>query len=173
MTLETKGTIKYDPNVKPGDPEYIIQVKQLGIVATGSGDIVQMMNELTERTRREMSEQFGIPRCDVVMVKYSMSCTFDISAPVNCTLEEFGIEPVRENVIALKKKIEAYAERTGQNPEAVLDKLEKERDNQQQSILDKVADAVNAGVLDTSECTVTASTRGGIVNESQLRRVIS
>ena len=89
MSLETKGTIKFDPDVKPSDPQYIIQVKQLGIVATGSGDIEQMMHELTERTRREMSEQFGILDCSVSLVKYTISCVFDVSAPVNCTLDQF------------------------------------------------------------------------------------
>jgi hypothetical protein len=96
MSLETKGTIKYDPDVKPSDPEYIISVKQLGITAEGSGNVEQMMDELSERVRREMSEQFGIPRCDVEMVKYSITCTFDVSAPVNTTLDQFEGEKVLE-----------------------------------------------------------------------------
>jgi hypothetical protein len=94
--METKGTIKYDPDVKASDPEYIISVKQLGITAEGSGNVEQMMDELSERVRREMSEQFGIPRCDVQMVKYSITCTFDVSAPVNATLEQFGVTPGKE-----------------------------------------------------------------------------
>jgi hypothetical protein len=96
MSLETKGTIKYDPDVKPSDPEYIISVKQLGITAEGSGNVEQMMDELSERVRREMSDQFGIPRCDVQMVKNSITCTFDVSAPVNATLDQFDGEKVLE-----------------------------------------------------------------------------
>ena len=80
MSLETKGTIKYDPDVKASVPEYIISVKQLGITAKGSGNVEQMMDELSERVSREMSDQFGIPRCDVQMVKCSITCTFDVSA---------------------------------------------------------------------------------------------
>jgi|GEM_PF-2029063 len=159
MSLETKGTIKYDPDVKPSDPHYMIEAKQLGICITGGGDIEQMVDELTERIRREISQEFGIPRCDVVMVKYSMTCTFDVSAPVNTTLEEFGMEPVlSEDQAALEKKIRDYAERTGQDPLEVLEKLKAEKDKQQQSILDKTADMVNAGILDTPGCTARATT---------------
>ena len=43
MSLETKGTIKYDPDVKASVPEYIISVKQLGITAEGSGNVEQMI----------------------------------------------------------------------------------------------------------------------------------
>ncbi len=89
MSLETKGTIKFDPDVKPDVPEYTISVKQLGITAEGSGDIVQMMDELTERVRRKMSEEFGIARCGVQLVKYTLSCTFDVSGPINHTLTDF------------------------------------------------------------------------------------
>jgi hypothetical protein len=78
MSLETKGTIKFDPDVKPDVPEYTISVKQLGITAEGSGDIEQMMDELTERVRREMFKQFGISRRSVEMVKYSITYTFDV-----------------------------------------------------------------------------------------------
>ncbi len=91
MSLETKGTIKYDPDVKPDVPEYTIAVKQLGITAEGSGNIEQMMDELTERVRREMALQFGVSQCSVEMVKYSITCTFDVSAPPNHTLDEFSV----------------------------------------------------------------------------------
>jgi hypothetical protein len=55
-----------------------------------------------------------------------MTLTFDVSAPINCTLQEFGVEPVREDVIALENKIKAYAAKTGQDPETVLDNLQSE-----------------------------------------------
>jgi hypothetical protein len=158
MSLETKGTIKYDPDVKPSDPQYMIEAKQLGICVEGGGDIDQMVDELTERIRREISEEFGIPRCDVALTKYTMTCTFDVSAPVNCTLEEFGVEPTREDVLKLERKIKAYAERTGQDPKAVLDKLQAEAGTRQQAVLQGAADMVNAGALDTPGCTVRATT---------------
>jgi len=97
MSLETKGTIKYDPDVKPDVPEYTISVKQLGITAEGSGNVEQMMDELGERVRREMTEQFGVAKCDVQLVKYSITCTFDVSAPVNCTLDEFSVAVGEQN----------------------------------------------------------------------------
>ena len=128
MSLETKGTIKYDPEVKPSDPQYIIQVKQLGITAEGSGNVEQMMDELSERVRREMSEQFGIPRCDVQLVKYSITCTFDVSAPVNRTLDEYECEIITgdnssvplKKVVAAAEKITDIAKKTGKSPLAIL-----------------------------------------------------
>jgi hypothetical protein len=128
MSLETKGTIKYDPDVKPSVPQYIIQVKQLGIIATGSGDIEQMMHELTERTRREMSEQFGILDCSVSLVKYTISCVFDVSAPVNRTLDEYECEIITgdtsavplEKVVAAAQKITDIAQKTGKSPITIL-----------------------------------------------------
>jgi hypothetical protein len=128
MSLETKGTIKFDPDVKPAEPKYMISVKQLGITAEGSGNVEQMMDELSERVRREMSEQFGIPRCDVELVKYSITCTFDVSAPVNATLDQFECEIITgdntgvplEKVVAAAKKITDIAEKTGQSPLTIL-----------------------------------------------------
>jgi hypothetical protein len=134
MTLETRGTIKYDPDVKKDQPEYTISVKQLGITAEGSGNIVQMMDELTERVRREMSEQFGIPRCDVELVKYSVSCTFDVSAPVNRTLDDYSCEIITgdnsgvplEKVMEAQSKILNIAEKTGKSPLAILKEAKAE-----------------------------------------------
>jgi hypothetical protein len=139
MSLETKGTIKYDPDVKPNVPEYTIAVKQLGITAEGSGNIVQMMDELTERVRREMADQFGVAGCDVEMVKYSITCTFDVSAPVNRTLEEFSVAPsknddtaitvqfgdhppmvVNQEHLVLAKKTLELSKQTGLPPETII-----------------------------------------------------
>ena len=158
MSLETKGTIRYDPDVKPSDPQYMIEAKQLGICVAGEGNLEQMVDELSERIRRGISEEFGIPRCDVQLTKYSMTCTFDVSAPVNRTLEDFGGDPVQlEKAQDLEKKIKAYAERTRQEPESVLDKLKQEA-GIGQTVLDKAADMVNAGILDTPDYKVTATT---------------
>ena len=133
MSLETKVTIKYDPDVESTEPQFTLAVKQLGITAEGSGDIVQMMDEMTERVRREMSTQFGIPRCDVQLVKYSPTCTFDVSAPINRTLDEYTCDIVTndgkrvplEKVVTAAKKITDIAERTGQTPAAVLEQAKE------------------------------------------------
>lgn len=69
MSLETKGQIKFDPDVKLSEPQYMIEAKQLGICTEGSGNLEQMVDELTERIRRGISEEFGIPRCDVQDVR--------------------------------------------------------------------------------------------------------
>lgn len=159
MSLETKGTIKWDPDVKPSEPQYVMQAKSLGISEGGSGNLEQMIDELTERIRREVSQEFGIPRCDVQLVKYTMTLTFDVSAPVNRTLEEFVEVP--EKTKDLEKKIRSYAERTGQDPLVVLEELKKEAGIKQQTVLDKAADMVNSGALDGEGYTVTATGPGG------------
>jgi hypothetical protein len=165
MSLETKGTIKWDPDVKPSEPQYMIEAKQLGICVEGSGNLEQMMDELTERIRRGISEEFGIPRCDVQMVKYSATLTFDVSRPINRTLEDYEKDFTdRPDVIALERKIQAYAERTGQDPQAIYQKLIDEGIAEGQIagavVLQAAADKVNSGALDGKGYTVTASLGG-------------
>jgi hypothetical protein len=129
MSLETKGTIKWDPDVKPSEPQYMIEAKQLGICAEGSGNLDQMMDELTERIRREISQEFGIAFCDVQMVKYSVTLTFDVSAPVNRTLDQFECEIIAgdgsaraplEKVMAAAGKIMDISEKTGKPALTIL-----------------------------------------------------
>jgi hypothetical protein len=96
MPLETKGTIKFDPDVKAGDAEYVVECKPLNICSGGSGDLDGMISDLTEQVRVAISEEFHIPRCDVQMTKYTMTCTFDVSAPVNKTLAEFDKKKAKE-----------------------------------------------------------------------------
>jgi hypothetical protein len=92
MTLEAKGRIRYNPDVKPGEPHYIIEAKPLGIVQEGSGNIEQMMTELTERVRRAIAEEFCVAPSLVQIVGYSMGLTFAVEGPINRTLEEFTEE---------------------------------------------------------------------------------
>jgi len=51
MSLETKGTIKYDPDVKPGDAEYTIECKPLGICSGASGDLDSMIGMHVKQVR--------------------------------------------------------------------------------------------------------------------------
>ena len=89
MVLETRGVIKYDPDVKAGESEYVIECKPLGICEDGSGDLVDDIDTLLEKVREVISKEFSIPPCDVVLIRYSMSLTFDVSAPVNKSLDQF------------------------------------------------------------------------------------
>jgi hypothetical protein len=94
MSLETKGTVKYDPDVKAGDAEYVVECKPLGICESGSGVLETDIDTLTEKVRAAISDEFHIPPCDVVLARYSMSLTFDVSAPVHRTLDQFDTEKV-------------------------------------------------------------------------------
>jgi hypothetical protein len=104
MSLETKGTIKYDPDVKPGDAEYTIECKPLGICSGASGDLDSMIDELTDAVRRAISEEFHINGCDVALSKYSMTCTFDVSAPIHRTLDQFTEIPQTTGENPVQKK---------------------------------------------------------------------
>jgi hypothetical protein len=98
MSLETRGVIKYDPDAKAGEAEYVIECKQLDICQEGSGDIESDIETLTEKVRAAISEEFHIPPCDVELVRYSMSVIFDVSAPVHKTLDKFAKEEESEKV---------------------------------------------------------------------------
>jgi hypothetical protein len=107
MSLETKGTIKYDPVVKDGDAEYVVECKPLGICEDGCGQLESMIEDLTEKVRAAISEEFHIPPCDVVLARYSMSLAFDVSAPVHKTLDQFTTVPPAKKEAKKKKGKEA------------------------------------------------------------------
>jgi hypothetical protein len=98
MSLETRGVIKFDPDVKSGEAEYTIECKPLGICEGGSGDLLEDIETLTEKVRTVISEEFNIPPCDVVLTRYSMSLVFDVSAPVHKTLDQFTKKEEAENL---------------------------------------------------------------------------
>jgi hypothetical protein len=100
MSLETRGIIKYDPDIKAGDAEYVIECKQLSICEGGSGDLEADIETLTEKVRAAISDEFHIPPCDVVLVRYSMSVIFDVSSPVHKTLDKFAKEEEPEETPA-------------------------------------------------------------------------
>ena len=139
MTLEAKGRIKFNPDVKPGEPEYIIEAKQLGIVEKGSGNIGQMMDELTERVRRAIADEFCVAPSSVQIVGYAMGITFAVEGPVNHALSDFteekeledntemeitlnGGAPIKTDMkhLNLATKVMKVAAETGRSPEEVL-----------------------------------------------------
>ena len=133
MVLETRGTIKFDPDVKAGDAEYIVECKPLGICAGGSGDLEGMISDLTEQVRVAISEEFHIPRCDVQMTRYAMTCTFDVSAPVHRTLDQFidlAQKPGSEKILETAEKIMEISKITGKNPQEVFDQAKIKLDSQ-------------------------------------------
>jgi hypothetical protein len=144
MSLETKGTIKYDPDVKDGDDEYVVECKPLGICEGGSGVLETDIETLTEKVRAAISDEFHIPPCDVVLARYSMSLTFDVSAPVHKTLDQFTVSPtpnddskitvtfgdrppIETNLEQMKlaNKTMEMSRRTGIPPEKILEAAKK------------------------------------------------
>ena len=71
MSLETTGIIKFDPDVKAGESEYILECKPLGICEDGSGDLIEDIDTLLNKVREVISKEFSIPPCDVILTRYS------------------------------------------------------------------------------------------------------
>ena len=140
MTLEVKGRIRFNPDVKPGEPEYILESKQLGIIKEGSGQVEQMMDELTELVKRATAEEFYCAPSGVQIVGYSMGITFAVDGPTNRTLSEFdqtvdskldenemtiqfpGKPPIKCNLeqLELAKKTLEVSKQTGIPPEDLI-----------------------------------------------------
>ncbi len=67
-------------------------------------------------------------------MKYSVSCTFDVSAPVNRTLDDYSCEIITgdnsgvplEKVMEAQSKILDIAEKTGKSPLAILKEAKAE-----------------------------------------------
>jgi ABC-type Fe2+-enterobactin transport system substrate-binding protein len=124
MSVEVKGTIKYDPDVKAGDAEYTIECKQLGICDGSNGNLELMIDELTKRVQKEVSEEFHIPPARVQVVKYSMALTFEIVAPQNKTLDLFLDIAQRKDgqkIVESAGAIMEIAKVTGKDPMQVFE----------------------------------------------------
>lgn len=124
MSVEVKGTIKYDPEVKPGDAEYRIECKQLGVSEGGSGDLGMMIDDLTKRVQIAVSEEFHIPPAQVQVSKYTMGLTFEIIAPRNKTLDLFMEVAQREDGMEIVESAGAImniAKATGRDPMQVFE----------------------------------------------------
>jgi len=124
VSVEVKGTIKYDPDVKAGDAEYTVECKQLGIVSGSNGDLEMMIDELTKRVQVAVSQEFHIPPAQVQVAKYSMSLTFEIVAPQNKTLDLFMDIAQRKDgqkIVESAGAIMEIAKVTGKDPMQVFE----------------------------------------------------
>ncbi len=124
------------------DGEYSISCKQLDISEEGSGDIEEMMDNITERIRASVAEEFrNMPRA-VTLTSYSMSLNYTVVGPVNRSLEEFhpdyvatvrmkdGTEIPVEQLVKTADKVIAYAKKAGKTPDQVLKEAKAELDRQ-------------------------------------------
>jgi hypothetical protein len=98
MAADFKGRITFNPDVKPGTPDYFIKCPALEICETGSGDIEEMISDLTTQIREKLSEEFRTTPRSVEIIKYSMSIDFSVRGPVNRSLAEFapGTTPAKD-----------------------------------------------------------------------------
>jgi hypothetical protein len=93
MPVDVRGRVQYS---KDAEEEYTIDCKQLGIEDTGSGDIQEDIDDLTERITAAISEEFKVAPSAVQIVSYSMNISFSIEGPINKTLDEFVKDPEQE-----------------------------------------------------------------------------
>jgi hypothetical protein len=92
MPVDVRGRVQYSKDAE----EYTIDCKQLGIEDTGSGDIQEDIDDLTERITAAISEEFKVAPSAVQIVSYSMNISFSIEGPINKTLDEFVKDPEQE-----------------------------------------------------------------------------
>ncbi len=124
------------------DGEYTVGCRQLDISEEGSGDIEEMMTNITERIREKVAEEFrNMPRA-VTLTSYSMSLNYSVVGPVNRSLEEFrpdyiatvrlkdGTEIPVEQLVRTADKVLAYAKKTGKTPDQVLKEAKAELERQ-------------------------------------------
>lgn len=132
MPADFKGRIRFNPDVKPSDCPWKISCPSLGIVEEGSGDISEMMDDLTEEIRNKLSEEFRTTPRSVQIVGYSMSLDFEVIGPVNRSLAEFegtysamvrlgdGTEIPMEKLTKTASQVLECAKRSGKTVEEVI-----------------------------------------------------
>jgi len=132
MAVDFKGKIRYNPDCKPSEPEYKISCKALEISEEGSGNMREMMEDLTEKITDKISSEFRTTPQAVRMVGFSMSVDFSVEGPVNRTLGEFsgdytatvrfadGEEVALDKLTKTANAVIARAKRTGQTVDEVL-----------------------------------------------------
>jgi len=137
MPADFKGKISFNPDVKPGTPNYFIKCPALGICEAGSGDLEEMIADLTTQIREKLSEEFRTVPRSVQIEKYSLSLDFSVQGPVNRSLSEFGAYTATiklpdgteidfDKLTATADKVIAYAKRTGKTPEQVIEMAKAE-----------------------------------------------
>jgi hypothetical protein len=94
MPVDVKGTIKFNPEA---EQEYTIACPQLGITEEGSGTIEEDIEDLRERVTKAISEEFHVAPESVQITGYTMSLNFEVTGPVNHTLDKFSEEPGGDN----------------------------------------------------------------------------
>jgi len=132
MAVDFTAKISLNPDCKPSEPQYKIKCKQLAIAEEGSGNIREMMDDITEKIRDAVADEFRTVPRSVQLVGYSMSLQFQVIGPVNRSLAVFtsdykatvklsdGTEIDLDKLTKTADKVIEYAKRTGKTADQVL-----------------------------------------------------
>lgn len=127
-----KARIKFDPDVKPSLSQHTCECKQLDIVVAGNGDIDGMIDDLTDRIRDKITEEFRTQPQRVILAGYTINLNFTVEGPVNRSLAEFsgdykatiilsdGTEIPVDKLTKTANQVIEYAKRTGKSIDQVL-----------------------------------------------------
>lgn len=88
MPVEISGQIIYNPDAK--DEEYKIVCKSLDIEEEGSGTLEDDIETLRQEITDAIVEEFKVSPEEVKLTGYRMTMSFEISGPVNHTLDKFS-----------------------------------------------------------------------------------
>jgi hypothetical protein len=132
MAAEFTGKITFNPDCKPSEPQHKIKCAALEISKEGSGNLNDMVDDLTEEIRDKVSTEFRTTPRSVAIIGYSVSVKYSVVGPVNRSLAEFSGEYSATIVLSdgtemdidkLKRNADqviAYANKTGKTVDEVL-----------------------------------------------------
>ena len=144
MSLEAKGTIRFDPDAKI---ELIMKAPTLYIEeeiknANPQIDLPELIDLLIKRMTDKIQRDFNRP-VTCTLQSYSLNLIVSVEPINNRTLDEFtatvrtsdGREIPLDKVVKTAEKVLATAERTGETPEQVLTRAKAELEKQKAGAL--------------------------------------
>lgn len=145
MGADFTASIRYNPEAKSPKPAYTIACRQLGISESGSGDLAEMVQTITNKIREQIAEEFRTMPRSVSLIGYGMTLRFEVIGPVNRSLYEFpsaygamvvmgdGTKIPLDQLTKTAEKVLDYARRTGKTPEQVLEEAKARLDREKKA----------------------------------------
>lgn len=146
MGADFTASIRYNPEAKSPKPAYTVACRQLGISDSGSGDLEEMVQTITDKIREKISEEFRTMPRSVSLIGYGMTLRFEVIGPVNRSLQEFsgggytatirmsdGTEIPLDKLTKASEKVLDYAKRTGKTSEQVMEEIKTRLDREKKA----------------------------------------
>lgn len=145
MGADFTASIRYNPEAKSPKPAYTVACRQLGISESGSGDLAEMVQTITDKIREKIAEEFRTMPRSVSLNGYGMTLRFEVIGPVNRSLYEFpgaygemvvmgdGTKIPVDKLTKTADKVIEYAKRTGKTVDQVLEEAKTRLDREKKA----------------------------------------